>query len=59
MSHIKYITGEKEIERWSIDKENMRRCLINKCPHLSWWTCLKPRCVLIRNKDKFKLIKFV
>jgi len=58
MDHIKYITGENDTERWTIDRENMRRCIMYKCPHFSLGTCLKPRCVLVsNNKSKLKVIK--
>ncbi len=48
MSHIKYVTGKGEPERYFIERENMKRCIVNKCPHLSWGTCLKPRCLLFK-----------
>lgn len=57
MSHIKYQTGEGNPERWSIDRENMRFCVRIKCPHLSWGTCLKPRCILKHTKNKFEIVK--
>jgi len=30
MSHIKYITGKGQIERWSIDRENLRFCIATR-----------------------------
>jgi hypothetical protein len=52
MSHHKYITGSGK-ERWSIDRESLYFCVRTKCPHLSFGTCLKPRCILKKNtKEK-------
>jgi len=51
MDHIKYITGENDPERWTIDRENMRRCIMYKCPYLSLGTCLKSRRILIHKED--------
>jgi hypothetical protein len=53
MSHIQFETlKEGKIERWSIDRENLRYCVRVKCPHMSFGTCLKPRCILRHNKTK-------
>lgn len=50
MGHIKYKTGEGQPERWTIDREFMRKCVRCKCPHLSFGTCLKPKCILFPKK---------
>lgn len=46
MSHIKYELGGRV--RYTIDRENLKRCIINKCPHRSFGDCLKPKCILFR-----------
>lgn len=55
MSHIKYETGKGETERWSINRENMRFCVRTKCPHMSFGTCLKPKCILRKDKNKLDI----
>lgn len=57
MSHIKYQTGAGDTERWSIDRENLRFCVRTKCPHMSWGTCLKPKCILKHNNIKLSIVK--
>lgn len=54
MSHNKYQTGEGQPERWTIDREFLRKCVRSKCPHMSWGTCLKPKCVLFPKEEKSK-----
>jgi hypothetical protein len=57
MGHIKYKTGEGQPERWTIDREFMRKCVRCKCPHLSFGTCLKPKCILFPKETHLELIK--
>lgn len=57
MSHIQYRNDDHYLERWSIDRENVRFCVRTKCPHLSFGTCLKPRCILKRRGKNVNLCK--
>jgi hypothetical protein len=33
---------------YSIDRENIERCIIYKCPNFNFGSCVKSRCTLIK-----------